>query len=426
MSEWKRVKLGDIAEIGSSKRIKAADYVSEGVPFYRSKEIIDRHKGNNISTELFISDELFNGIKNKFGAPSTDDILLTSVGTLGVPYMVKPEDYFYFKDGNLTWFKNYSEDIYPLYLYFWLCSPVAKSAFKEVTIGSTQQALTIVALKSIEIDLPPIEEQKKIAENIKIISDKISNNTAMNATLEKIAQRIFKSWFIDFDPVKANAESVQFDGLSPEIQALFPNEFEESELGMIPKGWEVTNLGSVSECLDSKRIPLSKIKREQKPGIYPYYGATSLMGFIDEWIFDDIYLLLGEDGSVIKDDKTPFTQYIWGKTWVNNHAHVLKGANGISTEQLMIHVQRANVSEFITGAVQLKINQTNMKRIPFIKASNYINEAFQRIISPLYEKIRLLKDQNDGLIKIRDKLLPRLISGKITIQKAEELLEEAS
>ena len=279
----------------------------------------------------------------------------------------------------------------------------------------------------IKIRIPEkLEDREKLGYAISVFDQKIANNTAMNATLEKIAQRIFKSWFIDFDPVKANAESVQFDGLSPEIQALFPNEFEESELGMIPKGWEVTNLGSVSECLDSKRIPLSKIKREQKPGIYPYYGATSLMGFIDEWIFDDIYLLLGEDGSVIKDDKTPFTQYIWGKTWVNNHAHVLKGANGISTEQLMIHVQRANVSEFITGAVQLKINQTNMKRIPFIKASNYINEAFQRIISPLYEKIRLLKDQNDGLIKIRDKLLPRLISGKITIQKAEELLEEAS
>jgi len=86
------------------------------------------------------------------------------------------------------------------------------------------------------------------------------------------------------------------------------------------------SFGEVSQCFDSKRIPLSKKQREEKkPGIYPYHGATSINDYINEYVFDDTYLLLGEDGSVIKENGTPFIQYVWGKIWVNNHAHVLKG-----------------------------------------------------------------------------------------------------
>ncbi|WP_052286176.1 hypothetical protein [Methanococcoides burtonii] len=85
-------------------------------------------------------------------------------------------------------------------------------------------------------------------------------------------------------------------------------------------------------------------------------------------IFDGIYLLLGEDGSVLKDDGSPFIQYIWGKSWVNNHAHVLQGTNNVSTEHLMLFMQNQNISVYVTGAVQLKLNQKNMNSIPFINA----------------------------------------------------------
>ncbi len=100
MSKWKEYKLGNLVEIGSSKRIFYKEYVEDGVPFYRSKEIIEKHNSNNISTDLFITEERFEQIKNKFGAPSNGDLLLTSVGTLGIPYLVSSEDRFYFKDGN--------------------------------------------------------------------------------------------------------------------------------------------------------------------------------------------------------------------------------------------------------------------------------------------------------------------------------------
>lgn len=144
------------------------------------------------------------------------------------------------------------------------------------------------------------------------------------------------------------------------------------------------------------------------------------MDYVDEAIFDDIYLLIGEDGSVMKDDGTPFIQYIWGPAWVNNHAHVLQGIKSVSTEQLMLFFQQTNINAYVTGAVQLKINQRNMNSIPFIKAPKEINERFYDVVAPLYAKIRAIKEENEQLAKLRDTLLPKLLSGEIELETEKE------
>ena len=156
-NEWKKYKLGDLLDITSSKRIFYSEYVSIGVPFFRSKEIIERFKGSEISTELFISRERYDEIKSKFGVPKTNDLLLTSVGTIGIPYLVRENEDFYFKDGNLTWFRNYSPNILPKYLFYWIISSIGKYEIEVRKIGTTQQALTIDAIKKIEIELPSIK-----------------------------------------------------------------------------------------------------------------------------------------------------------------------------------------------------------------------------------------------------------------------------
>lgn len=150
---WEVKTIGELCEVGSSKRIFMKEYIDKGVPFFRSKEIIERSKGNSISTELFITQERFNEIKGKFGVPVKNDILLTSVGTLGVPYLVDDEE-FYFKDGNLTWFKNFKKEVFRYYIYQWLLSSEGKKSIDEVTIGSTQKALTINSLKSMRLVIP--------------------------------------------------------------------------------------------------------------------------------------------------------------------------------------------------------------------------------------------------------------------------------
>ena len=147
------------------------------------------------------------------------------------------------------------------------------------------------------------------------------------------------------------------------------------------------------------------------------------MDYINEWIFDDIYLLIGEDGSVIKEDGSPFVQYIWGKSWVNNHAHVLQGKDDVSTEHLMLFMQAQNLTPYITGAVQLKINQKNMNSIPFLYAGEALNKLFSETITPYYSKLRNSKEENEILAKLRDTLLPKLMSGELRIVDAEKLAE---
>lgn len=332
------------------------------------------------------------------------------------------------------------------YLYFLMRSKEYRHHVVSTATGSTVKHTSPSKILSFEFDKPTLEQQKKIAKYLLSFENKIQLNTQTNQTLEQIAQAIFKSWFVDFDPVKAkinalanggthvdaeraamqiisgktDAELTQMQQTTPvayktleKTAALFPSEMVESELGEVPKGWGVTNLGSVSVCFDNQRIPLSKQQREKKKGDIPYYGATSIMDYVDEAIFNGIYLLMGEDGSVIKNDGTPFLQYIWGRSWINNHAHVLQGKGSVSTEHLMLFLSCTNISAYVTGAVQLKLNQKNMNSIPFLLAIDDVNSLFYEKIKFLYEKIRANSEENDFLIKIRDSLLPKLLSGNL-------------
>lgn len=289
--------------------------------------------------------------------------------------------------------------------------------------GATRNALTKDMIGNLKIPLPPLPTQRAIAHILGALDDKIELLRRMNETLEAMARALFKSWFVDFDPVRKKAAG-EPTGLPPEIDSLFPASFVESELGEIPEGWSVGMLGDYLTILDSKRVPLSSRERATRKGHYPYYGATSIMDYIDDYLFDGINILMGEDGSVVRDDGTPFVQYVWGKIWVNNHAHVLQG-RGISNEHLYLFLSQLNVVPYVTGAVQAKINQENMKRIPFISASAEINMSFAEVISGYYSIYRGFCDQQKTLISLRDSLLPKLISGELEIKEIDKILEPA-
>jgi type I restriction enzyme S subunit len=315
--------------------------------------------------------------------------------------------------------------------------------FKGVA-GQTDMAeyVSLRDQRAMKITLPPLAEQKAIAAVLGALDDKIELNRRMNATLEAMARALFQSWFIDFDPVRRNMDRNQpstrpsghpspsgrrdgdegASGLlnSPATDALFPDSFQDSPLGPIPHGWRATTLGEVIEISDSKRIPLSGREREARQGKYPYHGAASVMDYVDDFLFDGIYLLMGEDGSVINDDGTPVLQYVWGKFWVNNHAHVLRGKNGISTEHLFLHLKGSNIAPFVNGAVQPKLNQGNMNRIPFILPPPEIGNVFAKAIEPLFAQIRANTNQSRTLATLRDTLLPKLLSGELRVTEAEK------
>ena len=258
---------------------------------------------------------------------------------------------------------------------------------------------------ALPVSLPPLPEQRVIAATLSALDDKIELNNRINKTLEEMAQALFKQWFVDFEFPDENGQPYKSSG----------GEMEESELGPIPKGWKVGELDQVIEIYDSQRIPLAGNVRSGRKGIYPYYGAATIMDYIDTWIFDGVYLLLAEDGSVVTANDGPVLQYAWGKFWVNNHAHVLQGKNGFSVEQLLLLLQRVNVRPYITGAVQLKINQANLKRIPVVIPAQDICLNFNKVIEKQFAMIRDNINETNILGILRDALLPKLMSGEIRV-----------
>jgi type I restriction enzyme S subunit len=232
MAAWPTKRMDQLCEITSSKRIFAADYVSEGVPFYRGREVTEKYKGNlDVSTELFITEEKFAEIERKFGAPKLGDLLLTSVGTLGSVYVVKPGDRFYFKDGNLTWFRNF-KGLDSQFLFYWIGSPQGKAELQKCTIGSSQSAFTIVLLKGMEIELPPLPVQQRIAGILSTYDELIENSQRRIKVLEAMARGLYREWFVHF----------RFPGHENHPRVA-------SALGEIPQGWEVQKLGQVATVL---------------------------------------------------------------------------------------------------------------------------------------------------------------------------------
>jgi len=260
-------------------------------------------------------------------------------------------------------------------------------------------------LEKLQRGFPDLSEQKAIAKILSDLDSKIELNNEINKTLEAIGQALFKHWFVDFEFPNGEGKPYKSSG----------GEMVESELGEMPKGWKAGKLGEIIENFDSKRIPLSSREREKRQGQYPYHGAAGVMDFIDDYIFDGEYLLMGEDGTVTDSNGFPILQYVWGKFWVNNHAHIIRGKEGIPLIYLLLLLKNTNVSHIVTGAVQPKINQRNMNSVEIIIPDKKTLSNFNHITSVLYSLFKNNTEENNSLVAIRDSLLPRLMSGRIRV-----------
>lgn len=345
----------------------------------------------------FISDETY---ETWFRAhPIPGDIIFVNKGTPGKVCMVPDPIEFCIAQDMIALRAN-DKKIYNKYLFAVLRSERIQKQIYNTNVGDVIPHFKKQFLDQLLIPIPPREIQEFIGNLYYQLSYKIELNKQINDNLEQQAQALYKSWFVDFDPFMGG-------------------EFVESEAGMIPKGWRVGNLLDVAELYDSRRKPLSGMQRSAMKKIYPYYGATSIMDYVDNYIFDGIYLLMGEDGSVVTDEGYPFLQYVSGKFWPNNHAHVMQGKNGFTTEMLHCFLLKKNISEIVTGAVQAKISQGNMKKISLVIAPDAILNEFTKILDGIYAKIRCVFSENLKLEIMRDSLLPKLMSGELKINEID-------
>ncbi len=386
---WVETTLGEVCNAKGGKRLpKGETLVSEKTnhPYIR----ITDFNGNSINKNnlQFVPDETFFKIARYI--VNKNDVIISIVGTIGLVARIDKDLNNASLTENCVKLINLKE-VDDNYLFYYLTSSIGQYEISKNTVGAVQKKLPIYGVQNINIVLPPLPEQKSIAKILTAFDDKIELLQEQNKTLETTAQTIFKEWFGKYQ-------------IGDEL----------------PEGWRVGKLGEIVNLFDSQRIPLSKAEREERKGEYRYYGATSVMDFVDDYLFDGIYLLFAEDGSVIDDKGYPFLQYVWGKFWVNNHAHILQGKNGFSTEMLYILCKKMKVAEIVNGAVQLKINQKNLLNYELIIPSENILKKIDDTIQPILSKIRINSDQIQTLKQTRDTLLPKLMSGQLRVDEFKE------
>jgi type I restriction enzyme S subunit len=408
---WSYESLGDLVEERglSYGIVQPGSETVDGVPIVRVNNI---RNGRIDTTDML---KVGADIEAKFRRSRLrgGEVLLTLVGTLGEVAIV-PDNLRDWNVARAVGVIPVRKDPGSLWVSICLRSAFIQHCIRTWATTTVQATFNLRDLAKLPIPIPPTATREAIAAVLGALDDKIELNRRMNATLEAMARALFQSWFVDFDPVRAKLDGRTPAALDPATAALFPAHFDHKAEGVVPTGWRATTLGEVIEISDSKRIPLSGREREARKGKYPYHGAASVMDYVDDFLFDGIYALMGEDGSVINDDGTPVLQYVWGKFWVNNHAHVLRGKNGVSTEHLLLHLKGCNIAPFVNGAVQPKLNQGNMNRIPFMLPPPEIGQAFANTIDPLFAQIRANTEQSRTLATLRDTLLPKLLSGEIT------------
>ena len=389
-NEWEKFKLSEIMEIigGGTPRTNIVEYWNGNIPWLsvvdfggEKKYVFETEKS---ITQLGLDNSSAKILKK-------GQIIISARGTVGELAILGKDMAFNQSCYGLNSKAMTSND----FLYYLLKYNIEQ--IKRKTHGAVFDTITRETFDHIEINLPPISTQRRIADILSALDDKIELNRQTNATLEAIAQAIFKEWFVDFN----------FPGATGELV--------ESELGMIPKGWRVGKLEEIITNYDRKRVPLSSRERENRKGIFPYYGAASILDYIDDYLFDGVYLLMGEDGTVITEDGKPVLQYVSGKFWVNNHTHVLQGKKPFSTEYVLLQLKNTSVKHIVTGAVQPKINQGNMNELPVVIPDEITLLSFQEIIKPIYKNILDNEQESSILTGIRDNLLPKLMSGEIEL-----------
>uniref|UniRef100_UPI0034D3CFAE restriction endonuclease subunit S n=1 Tax=Staphylococcus hominis TaxID=1290 RepID=UPI0034D3CFAE len=291
------------------------------------------------------------------------------------------------------------------YLYYYLSQDKFFQYMTQTSKGTKMPRGDKEAIMEFEIQVPKNVKYQNFIGNLgKILDNKIKINNEIIANLEELSQTLFKRWFLDFEFPDEDGNPYKSSG----------GEMVSSELGEIPKNWSIKIVKEIAESFNSIRKPLSKFEREKRESIYPYYGATKIIDYVDNYIFDGKYILVGEDGTVQTEAGNPFIQYVWGKFWVSNHAHILKGKL-ISDELLMLYLKNTNVAPYITGAVQPKLNKKNLNSIKFVIADKETIIKFENFIKSYFQKIRILNKENKKLIELRDTLLPKFMSGELEI-----------
>jgi len=385
-----KIRLGEQCVVTSSKRFHLSERITQGVPFYCSKEIIKKFNGEDVTECDYISEDLYKKVSNEFGVPKENDLLITTRGTIGIPYLYKRTDRFYFADGNLTWIKDFDSNLYSKFLYYWFQSYEGRKKFEALAKGTAQKAVPISGIKTLEIELPSLKSQKRIADILSAYDDLIENNQKQIKLLEEAAQRLYKEWFVDLR---------------------FPGHENTKIVDGVPEGWRISSIYDVFDIKYGKNLPTSKIT---KTGQYPVYGASGVIGYYNEKNCDDYATLVTSRGNGSGDVfRTHHKQsYITNNSFIARRNDKNSFIENEFTFQLF---SNTDFKKLCTGSAQPQLTNTSIQKIKILLPNRQLIEKYQRCTIEMSEKQEALYQEQRALTQARNRLLPKLMNGTVEV-----------
>ncbi len=454
---WVYEKLGDLPilfiDSDRSKRYpKRSEFQDQGIAFLNAESIssgrFDRTKVNHIPYEKY--EEI------KKGRVKNGDIVLTMRGNgVGDAALIFGEGILGLINAQMLILRPNDETINSKFLYYGFISPQFKCELSNFVSGSAQPQLTMTHLRHVPFRVPPLPEQKAIAHILGSLDNKIELNRQMNETLEAMAQALFKSWFVDFDPVIDNAlaagnaipdafakRAEQRKGIEKkdhsDTQNLFPDEFEfTDEMGWIPKGWEVKESGDLFDVRDGTHDSPKKsdegkyliTSRHITSGVIDYPNAYLIsQDDFDEVnkrslveSYDILITMIGTVGvsMLVLQDEIDFA--------IKNVGLFKTSNNKSYAVFFYLYLNSNYMTQFLdsrlAGTTQKYLTLKVLRALPVVTPDNKTLSHFVNNMSPIFKKIHSNHEQIGILAKLRDTLLPKLMSGEIRISDAEALVE---
>lgn len=379
---WKKTTIGEHCTVTSSKRFHLSDRSNSGVPFYCSKEIIQKVKSEEIDSCDYISEEFYEEVARKYGVPQENDLLVTTRGTIGVPYLYKRSDRFYFADGNLTWMKDFRNTLLPQYLYYWFLSHEGQSKIDSIAKGTAQKAVPIAGIKTLELQLPPIATQRRIADILSAYDDLIENNRKQIKLLEEAAQRLYKEWFVDLR---------------------FPGHEHTKIVDGVPEGWEKKLLADVVEVKygkDHKSIP---------DGSIPVYGSGGFIRKCNQILYDGESVLIPRKGSLNN------IIYVDEAFWTVDTMFYTKMKLSNIGAFVYFFIKAFDMYSMNIGAAVPSMTTNILNALDIVVPDADILERFQSASKMCFDKIAIVHKQTETATQARDRLLPKLMSGEVEV-----------
>jgi type I restriction enzyme S subunit len=392
--------------------------------------------GFNFSDRSFITKEKDAALRK--GKLKRHDIVLTTRGTVGNVAIF--DDSVPFEElrinSGMVLLRADQSKLLPRFLFQFVRSQLFKEQVAALTTGSAQPQLPIRDIRRVEVPLPPLSEQRAIAAVLGALDDKIELNRRMNGTLESMARALFQSWFVDFDPVRAKLDGRQPAGLDPETAALFPDSLEDSLIGPVPKGWAVQRLpdtievnprrllkrGTIAPYLDMKNLPTQG------------HSATEVNNreFSSGTKFQNGDTLLARITPCLENGKTGYVDFLednqvgWGST-----EFIVLSPKSPLPPQFGYLLARSDALR--SHAIQNMSGTSGRQRVPSECFNTFwlavppsdIARRFNELTLPMMAKIKANANQSRTLATLRDALLPKLLSGELSVAGAESLMENA-